>query len=64
MIAVEHVGEAIIGALEHGEHGKRYIIGDENHSYNEMLDNMFSAVGMHKKIINSPRFIVDSPQQK
>jgi len=57
MIAVEHVGEAIIGALEHGEHGKRYIIGDENHSYNEMLDIMFSAVGMHKKIINIPRFI-------
>ena len=57
MIAVEHVGEAIIGALEHGEHGERYIVGDENHSYNEMLDMMLSAMGTYKKIINIPRFI-------
>ena len=57
MIAVEHVGEAIIGALEYGEHSKRYTVGDENHSYNEMLDTMFKAVGMYKKIINIPRFI-------
>ncbi len=57
MIAAEHVGEAIIGALEYGEHGKHYTVGDENHSYNEMLDMMFSTVGMHKKIINIPRFI-------
>lgn len=57
MIAAEHVGEAIIGALENGMHGRRYTVGDENHSYNEMLDMMFSALGMHKKIINIPRFI-------
>jgi dihydroflavonol-4-reductase len=57
MIAVERVGEAIIGAIEHGKHGQRYIVGDENHSYNEMLDMMMSAIGMHKKIINIPRFI-------
>jgi len=57
MIAVEHVGEAVIGALEHGEHGERYIVGDENHSYNEMLDMMLLAIGTHKKIINIPRFI-------
>lgn len=57
MIAAEHVGEAIIGALEHGKHGRRYTVGDENHSYNEMLDMLFSALGMHKKIINIPRLI-------
>lgn len=57
MIAVEHVGEAIIGALEHGEHGTRYTIGDENHTFNEMLEMMMSAVDLHKTIINIPRFI-------
>jgi dihydroflavonol-4-reductase len=57
MIAAEHVGEAIIGALEHGIHSRHYTVGDENHSYNEMLDMMFKAVGMNKKIINIPRFI-------
>ena len=57
MIAVEHVGEAIIGALEYGKHGERYTVGDENHSYNEMLEMMLSAIGIHKKIINIPRFM-------
>lgn len=57
MIAVQHVGEAAVGALERGEHGKRYPIGDENRSYNEMLDMMMSAVGEKKTIINIPRFL-------
>jgi dihydroflavonol-4-reductase len=59
MITVEHVGEAIIGALEKGEHGKRYPVGDENHTYNEMLDMMMNALGTPKKIINPPRFILE-----
>jgi dihydroflavonol-4-reductase len=57
MISAEHVGEAIIGALEHGTHGKQYVVGDENRSYKEMLHMMFSALGMSKKIISIPRFI-------
>ncbi|MDD5622682.1 MAG: NAD(P)H-binding protein [Actinomycetota bacterium] len=56
MIAVEHVGEAIVGCLEHGVHGERYLVGDENHSYSEMLEMMMSSLGIHKKIINIPRF--------
>lgn len=57
MIAVQHIGEAVIGALERGEHGKRYPIGDENRSYNDMLDMMMSAVGEKKIIVNIPRFL-------
>ncbi|MDD5018738.1 MAG: NAD(P)H-binding protein [Eubacteriales bacterium] len=57
MIAAEHIGEAIIGALENGEHGKRYPIGDENHSYHEMLEMMMAALGTPKKIVNVPRFM-------
>ena len=57
MIAAVHVGEAIIGALEHGEHGKKYLVGDGNHSFNEMLENMMSAIGARKKIVNIPRFL-------
>src|SRR4030066_1864011 len=59
MIAVEHVSEAIIGCLEHGENGKRYPVGDENHSFSEMLKLMISALGMRKKIINIPRFAAE-----
>jgi dihydroflavonol-4-reductase len=57
MIAVEHVAEAIIGALEYGEHGNRYTVGDENRSFNEMLEMMMSAISENKKIINIPRFL-------
>jgi dihydroflavonol-4-reductase len=57
MTAVQHVGEAVIGALERGEHGKRYPVGDENRSYNDMLYMMMSAVGEKKIIINIPRFL-------
>jgi dihydroflavonol-4-reductase len=57
MIAVEHVAEAIIGALENGKHGQRYTVGDENHTYNEMLEMMMSAKGENKRIINIPRFL-------
>lgn len=57
MVAVQHVGEAVIGALEQGEHGKRYPIGDENRTFNEMLEMMMSAVGEKKRIVNIPRFL-------
>lgn len=56
MITARHVGEAVIGAIEHGEHGKRYPIGDENWSYNKMLQVMMESLGTPKKIINIPRF--------
>ncbi len=55
MIAVEHVAEAIIGAVEYGEHGKRYAVGDENRSFRDMLTIMMSALGEKKKIINIPK---------
>ena len=57
MIAVQHVGEAIIGALEQGEHGRRYPIGDENHTYNEMLKMMMAAIGRRVFVVNIPRFL-------
>ncbi len=57
MIAVQHVGEAAIGALEHGSHGGRYPVGDENHTFHEMLEMLTEALGRQKKIIDIPRFL-------
>lgn len=58
MVAVEHIAEAGIGAIEHGEDGQRYPIGDENKSYNWMLDTMMiAALGKKRKIINPPGWI-------
>ncbi len=53
MIAVEHVGEAAIGALEYGKDGAKYPIGDQNKTFNWMLNTMMTAVlGKPRKIIN------------
>jgi nucleoside-diphosphate-sugar epimerase len=53
MTAVQHIGEAAIGALEYGKDGERYPIGDENHTFNWMLDNMMiNLLGKKRKIIN------------
>lgn len=57
IIAVEHVAEAIVGAVEQGEHGKRYPVGDVNLSWNEMLSMMLESMGQKKKIVNIPRFV-------
>jgi len=53
MIAVEHVGEAGVGALEYGKDGAYYPVADENHTFNWMLDEMMiGAMGKKRKIIN------------
>lgn len=57
MIRVENVAEAIAGAVERGEHGFRYAIGDQNIRWKEMLDIMFRAVGTRRRILPLPVWI-------
>lgn len=57
MIAVEHVGEAVVGAVEHGRHGSRYTVGDVNISWHQMLSIMLKAMGEDKKIVTIPTFL-------
>jgi hypothetical protein len=51
MIAVESVAEAIAGAIEKGEHDVRYLVGDANLSWVQMIRIMLKAMGMGKKPI-------------
>jgi nucleoside-diphosphate-sugar epimerase len=58
MINVKHIGEAGMGALLYGKDGEYYPIGDQNKSYNFMLDEMMKAVlGHTRKIINPPGWL-------
>lgn len=58
MTAVEHIAEAGVGALEYGKDGERYPIGDENHTFNWMLDEMMiDAMGKKRKIVNPPAWL-------
>ena len=44
MTAVEHIAESAIGAIEYGKDGERYPVGDENQSFDFMLNTMTGAV--------------------
>jgi nucleoside-diphosphate-sugar epimerase len=58
VIAVEHVGEAIVGAAENGEHGKRYPVGDVNMTWKELIRIVLDAMGQPKKrIVTVPTFL-------
>lgn len=44
-MTVHAVGDAVIGALERGEPGAAYLIGDENLSFLEYFQRLFDAAG-------------------
>ena len=54
MIAVEHVAEAIVGALERGVAGEHYLIGDENLTWAEWLKRLTKLLGKQKRVITLP----------
>jgi nucleoside-diphosphate-sugar epimerase len=58
MIAVEHVGQAIVGAIETGRGGEHYTIGDENLTWVEFIEKILNILGKKKKIIILPTFVV------
>lgn len=58
MIHVKHIGEAGMGALLYGKDGAYYPIGDQNKSYNFMLDEMMKdLIGHTRKIVNPAGFL-------
>ena len=56
-IAVEHVGEAIAGAVEQGVGGQSYVIGDENLTWVELLEKLARLTGKEKSIISLPNWV-------
>jgi len=58
LISVEHVAEAIVGAIESGNGGEIYQIGDENLTWVEMLTRLSKAAGKKKWIITIPDWTI------
>ncbi|MHA1906984.1 MAG: NAD-dependent epimerase/dehydratase family protein [Candidatus Thorarchaeota archaeon] len=57
MIAVENVAEAIVGAAENGRHGERYLVGDENMSWKDMIRISLDEMGLkRRKVVTIPTF--------
>jgi dihydroflavonol-4-reductase len=57
MIAVRHVAEAIAGALERGEGGERYVIGEANLTWAEWLTRLSQLLGRPKRVITLPDWV-------
>jgi len=58
MIAVGHVGEAVVGAVERGLGRMRYLVGDENLRWVAFLERLSAAAGRRRKVITVPTPIV------
>ena len=58
MCTTRFIGEALVGALEYGEPGKHYAIGDENLDFDTMLNTLLTGIqGKPRKIVHAPRGI-------
>ncbi|HPF54614.1 MAG TPA: NAD(P)H-binding protein [Clostridia bacterium] len=51
MINVRGIGQAGVGALEHGKDGERYPIGDLNTNFKQMIEWMEEGLGIKKPIL-------------
>jgi len=55
MVAVQHVGQAIAGAVEQGQGGQRYLVGDENLTWVQFLGRLSrAAIGRSRPVITVP----------
>lgn len=53
MVAVKHVAEAVVGAVERGEGGRRYVVGEENVAWRDWLARLAALAGSR----NRPRIL-------
>ena len=58
IIAVKHVAESIMGAIEQGKGGERYLIGEENITWIDLIRRLSILIGGKKKVIILPDCIV------
>jgi dihydroflavonol-4-reductase len=57
-ITAETVGQAVVGAIEHGGAGMCYPIGDENLTWTELLTCLAAADGRRVKVVALPDWLV------
>jgi dihydroflavonol-4-reductase len=54
-MSVRSLAQAIAGALERGEAGKAYLIGDANLSFRDFFQKIFDAVGSPRRLVELDR---------
>ncbi|MBN1289301.1 MAG: NAD-dependent epimerase/dehydratase family protein [Actinobacteria bacterium] len=58
MITVHAVGQALAGGIEYGEAGHRYVVGDENLTWVQMMEKFCKAAGKDKKVHILPNWTI------
>lgn len=58
MVGVEHVSEAIVGAIEQGEAGKTYLVGDENLTWEQFLIRLAGAMNREIRVTTLPDTLI------
>lgn len=65
MCTTHHIGQSLINALVYGKESRHYSIGDENHPYDFMMENlMVGFLGKPRQIIHPPKEYVAEMQDK
>ncbi len=66
MCTSRHIGECLIRVLEYGKESKHYPIGDENHPYDFMMENLMIGYldGKPRQVIHPPKEYVAEMQDK
>ncbi|TKT75728.1 NAD-dependent epimerase/dehydratase family protein [Aquamicrobium sp. LC103] len=54
-LSVRSLSQAIAGALERGETGKAYLIGDANLTFRDFFQKIFDAVGTDRRLVEEDR---------
>jgi dihydroflavonol-4-reductase len=49
-LSARSLAEAVVGALEHGEAGRAYLLGDENLTYRDFFQLVFDAAGAGRRL--------------
>jgi dihydroflavonol-4-reductase len=57
-ISAKSVGQAIVGALEHGESGKCYPVCDENLTWTDLLVRLAAANGLRIRVVSLPTWLI------
>lgn len=61
-ISTRSISEAVEGAIERGENGKAYLIGDENLSFQDYLGAFFEALGHERPpVVDQPHPLLPAP---
>lgn len=58
VVSSRQVGEAAVGALEHGSHGGQYPLADVDWTYHELATRIRSALGKSRLVVDVPGWLV------